>query len=95
MSLFDRQRNEAREKSEKTILNKESRGTLLQVVRTLSEQQKVIEKMANAGMDIYDNLPKGLQCSSRFDRLNCSNWTLKEASLDIESAIESIKSVID
>lgn len=78
-----------------TILNKESRATLIQVVRALSEQQKIIEQMAEAGMDIYYKLPEGLQLSSRFEKLDCSNWTLKEAALDIESAITGIKSVIE
>lgn len=78
-----------------TILNKESRTTLIQVVRTLSEQQKIVEQMADAGMDIYEKLPEGLQLSSRFEKLDCSNWTLKEAALDIESAITGIKSVIE
>lgn len=52
-----------------TILNKESRATLIQVVRALSEQQKIIEQMAEAGMDIYDKLPEGLQLSSRFEKI--------------------------
>ena len=78
-----------------TILNKESRATLIQVVRALSEQQKIVEQMADAGMDIYEKLPEGLQLSSRFEKLDCSNWTLKEAALDIESAITGIKSVIE
>ena len=78
-----------------TILNKESRAILIQVVRTLAEQQKIVEQMADAGMDIYEKLPEGLQLSSRFEKLDCSNWTLKEAALDIESAITGIKSVIE
>lgn len=78
-----------------TILNKESRAILIQVVRTLAEQQKIVEQMADAGMDIYEKLPEGLQLSSRFENLDCSNWTLKEAALDIESAITGIKSVIE
>ena len=78
-----------------TVLNKESRSTLLEVTKTLSEQQKIIEKMAHSGMDIYENLPEGLQQSSRFEKLDCSNWTLLEVAADVESAIIGLKSVID
>lgn len=78
-----------------TVLNKESRGTLLQVVRALSEQRKIVEDMAKAGFSIYEDLPSGLQKSQRFEKLDSSNWSLQEAAADIESAIINVKSVID
>ena len=77
-----------------SVLNNESREVLLQVIRTLKEQQEIIKKMEKAGWAIYDKIPEALQSSSRYDKLDCSNWTLGCASSEIESAILDIKSVI-
>ena len=84
-----------RKKEFTTSISKGSRSTLLQVVRTLSEQRVILQKMAADGMCLYDSIPPELKNNERFDNLDCSNSILEEASLDLALVVNNIKSIME
>lgn len=78
-----------------TVLDKECRAVLKDTIRTLKEQKRILEDMADKGLDMYNSLPTGVKESDRGLDLDASNWNLKGASVDIESAIFNIKQVLE
>lgn len=76
-------------------MNKERRRELQRAYDMLDNAKQIIEDIADAEQDAFDNLPEGLQASDRGARLEENSYNLDEAADAVISAIELVEGAME
>lgn len=76
-------------------MNKERRRELQRAYDMLDNAKQIIEDIADAEQDAFDNLPEGLQASDRGARLEENSYSLDEAADAVISAIELVEGAME
>lgn len=76
-------------------MNKERRKRLQEVVDKLLDIQSELEAVKDEEQECYDNMPEGLQASSRGEEMEENVSYLEDAIEETDGLIESINQILD
>lgn len=72
-------------------MNKQRRQSLYDVVSSLSEAMDRLSEIRDEEQEAFDNMPEGLQCSSRGEAMQEAIDIMDEWSFDIEEIKDRIE----
>lgn len=74
-------------------VNANDRKEVAKAVGLLQEAQAILEQLATAEQDKFDNMSEGLQSSERGQAIEAAANTLAEANRSVETALEELDNI--
>lgn len=78
-----------------TSMNKDRRKQLIEAIAKLEEAKTLIEIARDEEQDAFDNLPEGLQCGERGQKMEEAISRMGDVIDDIETSVDALNETSD